>query len=655
MGSRLAYLLMLLIGGLGHGWPLSGQMADTPPAARSAPAAPRLASSDQELARFFDQYMRSKMRQLEIPGGAMVVVRGGRTILSRGYGVVDLKSGRPIDVDDSLFRAASISKIIPWMLVMQLVEEGRLDLDRDVNAYLDFRIPDAFGKPITMRHLMTHSAGFAERFHGAFDSDLTTPLGVKLSRNIPERAYAPGTTMAYSNYGAALAGHVVERLRGRPWKALVEDRFFEPIGMRRSTIAQPVPPALQASLVATYEPWSNEPAAFRSTPLVPMGALSATPADMGRLLLAISRGGRGAKGHVVAPETMSEMLALQRPVGPGLPDGMGLGFMVGEYRGVRHGGHGGNMSTLATDLSVLPDHDLGWYFVLSAQGPGEEGRDVRSELLHSVIDRFLAPGPLALEAHGPSSASDVAGPYLSTRRIFSGPIMFSGLMNSAQVTADPDGSLSIEWSGKVTKWLPAGRDRFVDEASGIPLAVSRDSDGKVERIASAALYPVAEFEPQPAFARLVPYAAVFAFATILLAIPARGISWALRRRRTRSEPRPSQGKTGIRHEGRAGRWSRIAFWGIVATIVSWAVFALCLAIDFSTLFTLPSLLRIGLGLLTLLSLPFALILVADALLAWRDPVARWPEQAGLSLLAAAAACLALLFYSLDVVNFSADW
>jgi CubicO group peptidase (beta-lactamase class C family) len=620
--------------------------------AAAAAAAPPPRPGDAEVARFFDDYAATTMRRLEIPGGAVVVVRDGRVILAKGYGHADVASGRPVDVERSLFRAASISKLVPWLLVMQLVEEGRLDLDRDVNSYLDFHIPEAFGRPITMRQLMTHSAGFPERFHGVFDPDLATPLGQKLKANIPARVHPPGEVIAYSNYGAALAGYIVQRLRGEPWERLVADRLFAPVGMRRSTVAQPVPAALRPFLVSTYVHGSATPGPFRATPLAPMGSLTPTAGDMGRLLAMLMRGGQGENGRVVAPGTLRRMFQLQKPLGPGLPDGMGLGFLVGDYHGVRYAGHAGNMTTLATDLEVLPDVGLGWYYVFSSQGPGEEARQVRDRLLRAAIDRFAAAPRPPVVGRGPSSAAEVAGDYISTRRLHAGPLAFSGLMNTTAVLAHPDGALTIEVPGRVARWLPAGRDRFVEAETGIPLAVTRGPDGRVARIGSALLYPAAEFERAPALVAWVPGLAAFSFGTLILVLLARPFLWLARRRRKGgAEPPVAAGDLA----GRAARWAPMALRGVLATLVAWGAFGLILAIDFTWLFALPAPLRIALGLLTLLSAPFAAVLMADAMFGWRDPKRGWARRAGGTVTALAAAGCAFLYYALDVINLSSAW
>ena len=615
---------------------------------------PQLQASDEELASFFDRFIAERAYDLWIPGAALVVVRDGRTILQRGHGEAHSGSGQPVDPGRTLFRAASISKLLPWILVMQLVEEGRLDLDADLNEYLDFRIPETFGTPITMRHLMTHTAGFPERFHGVFDPQLGTPLGEVLVRNLPERVAPAGSTVAYSNYGAALAGYVVQRLHGRPWEQLVRERIFQPLGMTRSTVAQPVPPDLEPSLASTYRFGDPRPGPFRVTPLAPMGSLTATPADMGRLLaLFLDRGVAGG-GRVLDAATVEAMLRLQRPLGPGLPDGLGLGFLVGEYRGVRHAGHAGNMSTLATDLELLPDHGLGWYYVFNSQGPNEAARQVREQLLHAVIDRFLAEDAAPAVARGPSTAAEVAGDYLSTRRLRSGPLMFSGLVNTTSVAEDGKGGLTIESSGRTTQWVPQGEDRFREVRSGIPLAATRDADGRVVRIASAALYPVAEFERAPLLAGVVPPLALFSGASFLLAAIAAPLLWWIRRRRARLAV------DSAAHGGEAGppallAWSRRAGWLIGATIGAWACFGLALAVDFELLFTIPWPIRRGLGVLSLLTAPLALLMVAGAVTRWRDPAAGLASRLSVSVLALAAVAIAFLLHALDVTNGSTDW
>jgi CubicO group peptidase (beta-lactamase class C family) len=143
--------------------------------------------SDETIAAFVDSYISKAVAGRGIPGAAVVLVKDGRAFFERGYGVGDYESRRPISPEHSVLRQGSTAKLFVWVLVMQLVEEGRLDLDAGVNRYLDFRIPDAFGVPITLRHLMTHTAGFADRVPGGDGESRHAPFAIrvrKLSRYV---------------------------------------------------------------------------------------------------------------------------------------------------------------------------------------------------------------------------------------------------------------------------------------------------------------------------------------------------------------------------------------------------------------------------------------------------------------------------------------
>jgi CubicO group peptidase (beta-lactamase class C family) len=609
------------------------------------PARP-LAAKDAEIAAFFDAFVAQRTRELEIPGAAIVVVRDGRTILAKGYGVESLQGRRPIDVDRSLFRAASISKLMPWILVMQLVEEGRLDLDRDVNAYLDFEIPPAFGKPVTMRDLMTHSAGFSERFRGVFEQDVRTPLGTMLRNNVPNRAYAPGSRVAYSNYGAALAGYIVQRLRGQPWETIVRERILDRLDMHRATVAQPVPPPLAGHVVSTYLHGDAAPAPFRVTPLAPMGSLTASPRDMGRLLSMFMDEGSGAHGRVLSANSVATMTQTQKPLAPELPDGLGLGLLVGTYHGVRYAGHAGNMSTLATDLEWLPGRGLGWYYVFSSQGPNEAARQVRDDLLEAAIDRFAASNPAKPAARGPSTAAEVAGDYISTRRFHSGALQFSGLMNTTSVQREGAGGLVIESSGQETHWVPDGKDRFLERDSGIPMAVSRGAHGVVVGLGSAALYPAAEFERAPLLTQLVPILGVGTAGGRVLGLLATLVAWAQRRFGA-----PIPVTTAV--SPRVRRAARVGGWLLACCVLAWAGFGLGLVIDFGVLFNSPRLLKLLLSLLAIATAPATLLLAVAAIAQWRQR--RWAPRLASVAWVVAAGSLATLLYSLDVTDLSWSW
>src|SRR3984957_10231240 len=205
-------------------------------------------SLDQaDLTAFFDGILPLQLERSDIAGASVLVMKDGNTLLAKGYGYADVKSKKPVDPAATIFRLASISKLFTWVSVMQLEEQGRLNLDTDVNQYLDFTIRPAFNKPITLRNLMTHTGGFEEEDRDIIVTNPSHAVALRdfLIRNQPQRMFAPGTIPAYSNYGVGLAGYIVQRVSGEPFEQYVEQHIFLPLKMANSTFYQPPPTPLR--------------------------------------------------------------------------------------------------------------------------------------------------------------------------------------------------------------------------------------------------------------------------------------------------------------------------------------------------------------------------------------------------------------------------
>ena len=242
-----------------------GQAPKTTPAEASAPPsqaatsssdspmrAPELTASDLEA--FLDGIMPAQLEREDIAGAVIGVVKDGWVILAKGYGYSDLAKRAPVTGDSTLFRPGSISKLFVWTSVMQLVERGKLDLDRDVNEYLDFNIPPAFGKPITLRNIMTHTPGFEETGKDLFVPDLLhmRTLEQYVKEHIPARIFPPGTVPAYSNYATTVAGYIVQRVSGMPFEKYVAENIYAPLEMKRTTFVQPLPGDLEPLMSTGY-------------------------------------------------------------------------------------------------------------------------------------------------------------------------------------------------------------------------------------------------------------------------------------------------------------------------------------------------------------------------------------------------------------------
>jgi CubicO group peptidase (beta-lactamase class C family) len=203
---------------------------------------------DTSLEAFFDNTVNSKLEEYHIPNAAVSVVKDGEIVYKKGFGLADIENNIPVDADTTLFRIGSTSKLITWTAVMQLVEAGKLDLNADVNTYLDFAISpqleSSFKKttagPITMIHLMTHTPGFEDYPDMLFrlSADELLPLDEYVKDYQPARIFPAGEVAAYSNYGTALAGYIVERVSGLPFAEYVEKNIFTPLDMKNSTFRQ---------------------------------------------------------------------------------------------------------------------------------------------------------------------------------------------------------------------------------------------------------------------------------------------------------------------------------------------------------------------------------------------------------------------------------
>lgn len=545
--------------------------APAPPAAAAMAPAPALAATaplpapagDAAIAAFADGYMQTAVDALGLPGATITVLRDGRPILARAYGLADRATGRRVDHATTLFRQASVSKLFIHVLAFQEIEAGRLDLDADINRYLDFRIDGMGGRPITLRHLLTHSAGFEERMNGVFWHDPALPRDQRLAASIPPRVRPPGDMIAYSNYGASLVAAIVERTAGAPFETLVARRILAPLGMTRSSFAQKLPADMRANLAEGYRAGSDTPIPFEVIDPAAPGGLSATSADMAKFLRALSTGG----APLLRPGTLAQMTALAKPLGPGLGSGMALGPIVQSHRGVAVVGHGGNLSATATDLAWMPSTGLAWHVAVAGQGADGAANKLRDGLRRALVERHAAAAPLPRPAAaGVSTAADVAGQYWSTRRAYRNWLMGADILEPQVFATGKDGALlqpsASAATGGPRRWLPTARDRFVNPDTGHELAVMRDGAGRVIRLGLTNA-PVSQLDRAPGWAKHLPNVLLAAVAVIVLAVVSGPIGWVARRLlcAPRRDPVPP---------GRLG--ARAAAVILAAALLSWASF-----------------------------------------------------------------------------------
>src|SRR6185437_12166709 len=287
----------------------SALAAETPaPAPAETLVAVSLTAADADA--WLDGYLPYALKTGDIAGAVVAIVKDGEVLTERGYGYADVAAKKPVDPKLTLFRPGSVSKLFTWTAVMQLVEAGKIDLDADVNQYLDFKIPETFGKPLTMRDLMTMTPGFEDTLHDEFLSSPKQlfPIGQYVKQNLPVQIFPPGKIVAYSNYGATLAGYIVERMSGEPFDQYVENHIFKPLGMDHSTFAQPLPAALAPDVSVGYHSASNKSTIpFESIEVGPAGSMTTSGTDMAHFMIAQLGDGQYDGASILSPATIALM------------------------------------------------------------------------------------------------------------------------------------------------------------------------------------------------------------------------------------------------------------------------------------------------------------------------------------------------------------
>jgi CubicO group peptidase (beta-lactamase class C family) len=436
---------------------------------------------------FLDGFMPMQLERENIAGAVVLVVKDGKILTAKGYGYSDVDKKVPVTVDATLFRPGSISKLFTWTAVMQLVEQGKLDLDKDINTYLDFKIPATFPQPITLRNLMTHTPGFEEQIKDLITEDPShiATLRQHLTEHVPERIFPPGTTPAYSNYGAGLAGYIVERVSGKPFHDYIAENIFKPLGMTRSTFAQPLPSDLKPMMSNGYTRATGKPKPFEIVEEAPAGALSSTASDLARFMIAHLQDGKFENAQILRPETARLMHSRQLGLVPQL-NGMCLGFYEENRNGHRIIGHGGDTVYFHSDLHLMLDAGVGFFVSYNSQGKREISG--RTALWEHFLDRYFpfTPPPGPKPATALADAKLVSGHYISSRRSESNFLKVANALDQTTVTDAPDGTINLEglkdFNGELKKWQEIGPLLYRSVNGQDLLAFARDDKGRLRLV-----------------------------------------------------------------------------------------------------------------------------------------------------------------------------
>ncbi|MEQ1865266.1 MAG: serine hydrolase domain-containing protein, partial [Micropepsaceae bacterium] len=472
--------------------------AATPAAATAAPVAAEPApapepapepAGEQRLRGYVDGLMSGLVASGEIPGVTVVIVQNGGIAFKAGYGFADIRARIPVDPDRTRFRVASISKLFTATAVMQLVEQGKIDLNADVNTYLGgFKIPPTYAEPVTLANILTHTAGFDDRYLeiGAPLSQQVEPLGSYLARSMPPRVLPPGQTFAYSNHAFGLAGHIVESVSGQEFGAYVQANVFAPLGMSNSTFGVPYP--VPQDIAVPYFKGGKENGFARSEldrmRFGPAGDLITTAADMAPFMLAhLNRGaidGPIEGAQLMSTATADTMHARHFVQVEGL-DGWAYGFMEGHRNGVRWIGHDGSWLGFCSQLVLVPETRSGFFVAYN----GACNRVTGAAISKAMFDLLWPSRKEIVAAMNPTSelrARAVVGSFMSVRRARSDFTVMAAATSQIKVTAPGDGRILVEGRGRPMMFLPQADGTWINPDYQTKAAVIVDGRGKAAQL-----------------------------------------------------------------------------------------------------------------------------------------------------------------------------
>jgi CubicO group peptidase (beta-lactamase class C family) len=506
-----------------------------------------------ELGTFLDELLGRQMEEYHIAGATVSVVKDGELIFAKGYGYADLENGIPVDPEQTGFRVGSVTKLFTATAVMQLAEQGKLNLDADINTYLDFQIPATYPEPITLKHLLTHTPGFEDRFFEVLASDVDdlVPARDWLISHMPERVRPPGIMAAYSNYGTSLAGYIVAQVSGMPYEQYIQKNILNPLGMVHSTAQSPIPSDLldQASVGYTYEDGTFQPFPdYLGQPgFVPAAAITASATDMARFMIAHLQDGRYSDENTPEVRILKEATAQQMHTTLYTPDprllGTAYGFFDFSDNGQRTLGHSGESHPFNTLLLLLPDQNLGLFVSYNSEGGGNlTNQHLGFE--RAFFDHFY-PAPPVEPIQPPTDFAERAARLEGTYRLTR-----SSYTTLEKVTTLMGGTVSISDSGDgaLLFTTPWGEWQFIEveplyfrEVDGqFSLVFREDDQGRITHM-FANVTPMFAFEKlnwyeTPAFNMSVALSCVLIFLSMILVASVRFVR--NRRRSSDSQPAP---------------------------------------------------------------------------------------------------------------------
>ena len=439
----------------------------------------------QSIESITDEYMEKVLSDYYVAGAAVSVVKDGEVLFEKGYGYADLENEVPVDAETTSFQIASVSKVFTATAVMQMVEQGKLSLNEDINNYLTaFKIDNPYSKPVTLWTLLTHTSGLDFRVPLLIPSsgdvlfDSLDSLENDLKKNLPSVIREPGTFCQYNGYGIALAGYLVEIVSGEPLDRYVIENILEPLGMNHSSygLTKAVLPSMSKPYRYLFGKYIKQSYTLMGDH--PAGSICVSASDMANFMLAHLNNGEFNGERILNSDTAIDMHTHQYP-----EDDRLTGFSLGFYEAVRNGcktiEFGGYLPCFSSKVSLLPEKNVGIFIAINTDS--DSSGKVCNEYI-DMICKFLTDSQ-------PEEVSDIAAvPFDMDAEIISGRYSFSeygdsdfsktkSVMITCKVKCDNDGNLNFSSSDFKLNFYYVGNGMFYCEENG-NYCIFSETDGK---------------------------------------------------------------------------------------------------------------------------------------------------------------------------------
>jgi len=440
----------------------------------------------QQLEQFFDTLVPPSMEQQHVPGVVVTVTSSDSILFTKGYGYADVEKQQPVDPPQTLWRLASISKVVTGTAVMQLVEKGRADLDTDINEYLNsLEVPSKFDRPITLRHLLTHTAGFDDRYlNKSFRTRAERPALSKFIADImPERIYPPGEIYTYSNVGNALAALVVEEITGEDFNTYCRKNIFLPLGMERTSfrLTEELEKDLYSGYV--YEDNTYQEVPFDFLGDYPAGQLLSPATEFARFMMCHLQNGSYGDTRILPASIARQMHTPQFTHHPKLNGAVGYTFYVSEEKGNKTVSHNGGYVGLSTRMLLLPEQETGLFIA------GNMASGIVNTLSRAFVEEYFNNKKNKTKAYPltdlPEYDRDVekfTGYYRGTRHThkdFTKIYFMMGMGNDVKIWKNDKGMLMMhDHTGKPRRLIQVESGLFRSIDDDYYIAFKMDEEGQ---------------------------------------------------------------------------------------------------------------------------------------------------------------------------------